>query len=198
MTRSCWLCLHGHLEPKIFVNFIVIHSHSLSNTKATSIIIHILHSCIGRDGRAREQWVCVATMHVECTEGDDCILLGTSRGRLVRLGGSSSSKLTPTCLGWRILRSALQRGWSVKVWWTTQPVRVVSLEIACCSFQDVRVPLFEIHWKSHAMPLDLRPSQTAQPRHAVLDRDPHEAEYWEPGLVDVYSQRGLYRTCAIF
>lgn len=47
------------------------------------------------------------------------------------------------------------------------------------------------------MPVDLRPSQTAQPplvllllRHAVLDRDPHEAEYWEPGLAEVYSQRG--------
>ena len=31
--------------------------------------------------------------------GDNCILLGTSRGRLVRLGMSSSSKLTPTTLG---------------------------------------------------------------------------------------------------
>ena len=67
-----------------------------------------------RAPHARVEKAVTLTSKAHCT-GDDCILLGTSRGRLVRLGGSSSSKLTPT--------------------------------------------------------------------HAVLDRDPHEAEYWEPGSV---------------
>ena len=29
--------------------------------------------------------------------------------------------------------------------------------------------------------LRLRYEMMGSPRHAVLDRDPHESEYWEPG-----------------
>jgi len=67
-----------------------------------------------RAPHARVEKAVSLTSQAQCT-GDNCILLGTSRGRLVRLGLSPSSKLTPT--------------------------------------------------------------------HAVLDRDPHESEYWEPGSV---------------
>eukprot|EP00435_Cladocopium_sp_Y103_P028624 s187_g7.t1 len=53
-----------------------------------------------RAPHARVEKAVTLTSQTHCT-GDNCILLGTSRGRLVRLGMSSSSKLTPTTLGAR-------------------------------------------------------------------------------------------------